>query len=432
VALARGEVRADALETRPPLVFIGGMNPRIASGHRSYVQAHALAAERAGFAAHIFYAAGVDEVLAVDYGVVHRVRTRLRHHEVAPVHRRAIADAVSDYLASCGGAGPYVVHGFGVWAASAVMACRQLARRGIDAVPVASAYTTIAHERTAQLRRLRPRDRVVALRYLAWYPWLRFVSARVERQGYRDSRLVLVNYESVRALLARECGSSLRVLRMPYAAPSAFQAVAVGAEREIPAAIRALEPPDGPLIVVVSRHDPRKGLDVLLRALAILRAREIPFRACLVGRGRLLASHRRLAASLRLSGSVAITGDVADVLDYLRPADVFVLPSLEEGSGSVALLEALQSGVAVVATRCDGIPEDLIDGRDALLVAPGDARALADGLERLLADPARRAALAARAVDVFSERFGAAQFIDALRAAYADLGAAPSDLPART
>jgi glycosyltransferase involved in cell wall biosynthesis len=74
-----------------------------------------------------------------------------------------------------------------------------------------------------------------------------------------------------------------------------------------------------------------------------------------------LAAHGSLAASLELTESVAITGHVEDVFAYLRQADVFVLPSLQEGSGSVSLLEALQARTPVIASRCDGIPEDLVD-----------------------------------------------------------------------
>jgi glycosyltransferase involved in cell wall biosynthesis len=113
------------------------------------------------------------------------------------------------------------------------------------------------------------------------------------------------------------------------------------------------------------------------------------------------------------------------VLPYLRRADLFVLPSLEEGSGSVALLEALQMGTAVVASSCDGIPEDVTDGQHALLIPPGDVKALRDALARLLGDSSLRAALAARGRDLFEERFSAGRFVGALRDVYIELGVSP-------
>ena len=134
-------------------------------------------------------------------------------------------------------------------------------------------------------------------------------------------------------------------------------------------------------------------------ALARLRGKGVPFFALLVGGGPLLGASRRLAERLGLADVTSIEGFVDDVAPFYRSADVFVLPSLEEGSGSLSLLEALQAGVAVVASRCDGIPEDVEEGEDALLVTPGDPEALAGSLARLLEDPALRRNLSRRARD---------------------------------
>lgn len=75
----------------------------------------------------------------------------------------------------------------------------------------------------------------------------------------------------------------------------------------------------------------------------------------------------------------------ADRDQELAKADILVLPSLSEGL-PVALLEGLANGLAIVATRTGGIPEAVEDGREALLVDPGDPRALADALTRLAGD----------------------------------------------
>jgi glycosyltransferase involved in cell wall biosynthesis len=129
-----------------------------------------------------------------------------------------------------------------------------------------------------------------------------------------------------------------------------------------------------------------------------------------------------LAAELGLAGRVAIPGKVDDVSRYLASADVFVLPSLAEASGSVSILEALRAGTAVIASACDGMPEDLVDGTDALLVPPGDVHALAVALRRLLTDPEMRARLAAGGRKAHEERFSAARFVAGLRAVYRELG----------
>ncbi len=200
-------------------------------------------------------------------------------------------------------------------------------------------------------------------------------------------RRVLVNYESVRRQPTEAFGSDLPIQRVAYASEAAFvhgEEDPLGPE---PAAIAALEPRDAPLVVTVARHDPRKGIDVLLRALARLRAAQVPFRACLVGGWSLLDDHRRLAADLGLGRETVLTGFVPDAYPYLQHADVFVLPSLQEGSGSLALLEALQAGAPVVASAVDGIPEDVKDGEDGLLVPPRRFRRAGGGAGQAIARP---------------------------------------------
>jgi glycosyltransferase involved in cell wall biosynthesis len=99
-----------------------------------------------------------------------------------------------------------------------------------------------------------------------------------------------------------------------------------------------------------------------------------------------------------------------------------VLPSLGEGSGSMSLIEALEAGRPVVASACDGVPEDVTDGQSALLVPPGSVDGLAAGLARLLGDEPLRRRLARGARETFAARFSPAGFVEARRATYADLG----------
>src|SRR5262249_20899336 len=231
--------------------------------------------------------------------------------------------------------------------------------------------------------------------------------------------LVIVNYESVRQLFIEEFGAGAEIRRLPYAAEAAFlPRLSDGAPP--PAAVAALEPRGAPLIVSVSRHDARKGVDVLLRALGQLKAAGVPFRACLVSGGPMLTAHRRLAEALGLGRSVTLTGWVPDSLAYLRCADIFVLPSFRESSGSLALLEALQAGVAVVASHVDGVPEDVVDGQSALLVQPGNVRELAEALARVASDPALRRRLVQNGRATFDERFSAEAFTAAVRELYAE------------
>jgi glycosyltransferase involved in cell wall biosynthesis len=400
-----------------PIVMVAGRDPTLlGGGHPSYVIAHALAAARAGFAPQVFCASDRSEVVQTDFGTLHRVRSPMHYgYRNERPQRPFLARGVARYVAGLGRSGPYVLHSFGAWATSGVAAARLLQRDGITAIPIASAFTTLDHENRAKIRALgahhRRRDR---LRYRRDMLWVDTVAGRAERQGYSGSALILVNYHSVGALLHEACDQLPPVRVVPWAAPAAFDERAIPRPTSLPAG----RPPG---VVAVARHDPRKGLDVLIRALARLAQAGVPFCAELVGGGPLRAAHERLVADLGLSAHVRITGFVEDVFENLSRAQVFVLPSLEEGSGSVALVEALQAGLPIVASRCDGIPEDVADGTDAVLVGPGDVEDLERALTRILLDEPLRARLGERSRAVFAERFSADRFANALGSLYAEL-----------
>ena len=88
------------------------------------------------------------------------------------------------------------------------------------------------------------------------------------------------------------------------------------------------------------------------------------------------------------------------------------------------MLEALQAGTAVVASACDGLPEDLTHEVDGLLIEPGNTAALAAALGRLLADPALRSRLAEAARRTYQARFTPQGFVSALTEVYDELLAA--------
>src|ERR1700722_12692517 len=124
-----------------PVVLIGLDPKKYMNGHVSYVVAHAMAAVRAGFEPHLFCAGATAEIEPTEFGTIHRVATPIPHFLLAQADPRPIASAIVEYLADCEDEPPFVIHGFGSRGAVAVAAAAQLERRGIGAVPVASAYT---------------------------------------------------------------------------------------------------------------------------------------------------------------------------------------------------------------------------------------------------------------------------------------------------
>jgi glycosyltransferase involved in cell wall biosynthesis len=129
--------------------------------------------------------------------------------------------------------------------------------------------------------------------------------------------------------------------------------------------------------------DPAKGGEVLLDALPGLLERSPTTTVLLAGPG---SPPRELPANGRWQGWL----DAEQKSRALAEAELFVLPSISEGM-PVALLEAMASGMAIVATTVGGVPELLEDEVDAVLVAPGEPSQLADALAGLAVDPKRRA-----------------------------------------
>jgi len=149
-------------------------------------------------------------------------------------------------------------------------------------------------------------------------------------------------------------------------------------------------PPGAPLIAVLSRVSPIKGLEYFLDAAAGVGARVPEARFLIVGAAEKKDAgyQRRLEAHadrLGLGRRVVFTGLRMDVPELLDDVSVSVLPSLSEGLSNV-LLESMAAGVPVVATRVGGSPEVVEDGVTGMLVPPRDADGLTRSILGLLED----------------------------------------------
>lgn len=148
-----------------------------------------------------------------------------------------------------------------------------------------------------------------------------------------------------------------------------------------------------PVIGAVGRFVPKKGFDVWLRALAVVRDRGYPFRARLGGGGAQEASLKRLARRLALEKDVEFTGWVSDKQAFYDSIDIFCLPSHHEPFG-IVLLEAMAEKLPIIATDTEGPGEMIQHGANGLLVPRADVLALADAMISLLEDESRARDLA--------------------------------------
>jgi len=176
---------------------------------------------------------------------------------------------------------------------------------------------------------------------------------------------------------------------------------------------------DAPLIVAAGRLVPLKAFDRLLAAAARLRDAGRPFNLVIAGEGECRPSLEEQIRNLDLQERVRLPG-IVDLAVLFPAADLYVLSSDYEGLPLV-LLEAMGSGLPVVATRLAGL-EALVEEPDAgILVAPGDTAALAEAMDELLDDPSRGDDLGRRGRRIIQERHAFVTTLDRLDALNAGL-----------
>ncbi len=222
-------------------------------------------------------------------------------------------------------------------------------------------------------------------------------------------------------------GDATRPAREAGGAPPVL---AAGAELSLD---RALPAPDTAReVLFVGRLVERKGVEVLVRAVALLRERR-DIRLRIVGQG---AWRPRIEQAIRVCGiqdAVKLMGRVDD--EELRrvydDSDLFVLPAIVDAKGDteglgVVLIEALRAGLPVIASDAGGIPDIVVGGETGWLVPPNDVGALARAIDEVLDDPAeakRRVVLGQERVD---ERFTLPGIVEGLVECYTAAVAARS------
>lgn len=281
---------------------------------------------------------------------------------------------------------PIIIWGMGPWTLTGVLLRRMIPNR---CIVIADYCTTMSHE-------LNGMRTGISLR---WYPIIFVIGVSlfriccaplfrlIERFILATSDAVVIQYRSSARILRHEFGlPRSRLHHLPF--PSVPQILA-GKNRSMP-------PLPSPVIALVTRQDARKGIPYLLDALALLNKEHVSFTAVIAGDGPLLDYHRSYARRLGLQ-TVVFPGAIGNPTRLLTQATLYVFPSLEEGGSALSLLEAMRYGIPIVSTNVDGIPEDIRDGKEGLLVPPQDPAALARAMKRILTSPALAARLGRQA-----------------------------------
>lgn len=146
-------------------------------------------------------------------------------------------------------------------------------------------------------------------------------------------------------------------------------------------------------ILAVGRLVPKKGFDVLLDAIALLKKQNVDMRCTLVGSGKLEKELADKIEALGIGGSITMAGPMPqqDIIRMMKAANMVVAPCVVSEDGDrdglpTVLLEAMALGTPVISTQVAGIPELVSDGLTGLCVPERDPQALADAMKRLLDD----------------------------------------------
>jgi glycosyltransferase involved in cell wall biosynthesis len=160
------------------------------------------------------------------------------------------------------------------------------------------------------------------------------------------------------------------------------------------------------ILLAVRRHDPKCGLDYLIRAMPAVLAFEPRALLCMVGDGSEGPRLKSLAGEMGCAERIRFIGRLENekIPALYRAAYLSVLPSIFEAV-SLSGLEALASGCPVVGTRVGGIPAFVHDGETGLLVEPKSPSSLAEGICRLLGGPALREQMALRGRALVEQQF---------------------------
>ena len=252
---------------------------------------------------------------------------------------------------------------------------------------------------------------------LHWKGAARKVMTPIVRRIVRESEAVTV-ISSYTAQMLRSIAGETRSVVIPFGA-------AMDPPESVQIRNRTAEDPFE--LIFVGRLVPRKGVPVLLDAVAILRS-DPRLSVRIIGDGPERAALESRAAQLGLGERVRFEGLVsAERLRFaLDACDALVLPAIvtekgeTEGLG-VVLIEAMQHGKLVIATETGGIPDVVEDGATGILVRAGDAVTLSAAIRGAMNDPARAARLAAAGRAHATTEFSWDSIVDRLKEVYEDV-----------
>lgn len=262
-------------------------------------------------------------------------------------------------------------------------------------------FTTSRHEWWGGVKALRIKDYgfMPKIKYLAVYLTAVQYISLLEGIVLKTADTIITNYQSTEDILKREFGVSPKKFHRASFYVQVYKRnvknVKEGSEIDTPKRY----------ILYFSRQDPRKGVNFLLHAMKILVDRGYKVPLLIAGGGDMLPHNKKLAKKLGIEKWVKFLGFVNDPKPLMKGCAVFTFPSIEEGAGALTVNEAMEMGLPIVSAACDGIIEDIENGKSGLLTPMEDSESMARGIATLLDDPKYAASLGKNARISYERNF---------------------------
>lgn len=392
------------------IILVCGKNPQTApGGYASYTHSLAKNLSKLKIPYEIYTCGKRCEVHNYEFGKIHVVGAsilKLKFFQGVEMAALPILAIQLGFVISKNVDDGTIIWGVGPWSLAGVVV-KLLSRKKITLY--SDYFTTIRHEFRGSMEAVTAADYGLAkyITNVIIFTIVVPIFSLAERVIFNFSDKIIVHYESTQDIIMNEFSVWKRkFVYLPYSPRLSF--------KKIKASKKALKKFKKPFILLVTRHDGRKGINFLLHAFSILNERNIKFSAVIIGAGKMFEANKKIVRTLNLK-NVELLGYVADLKPYFKLADIYAFPSVEEGSSAISILEAMEQGLPIVSTDVDGIPEDLTNGKSALLLPPANSAALADALEKLIIDPSLRKKLGLNAKKEFDKKFGSFKFTRELK-----------------
>lgn len=285
-------------------------------------------------------------------------------------------------------------------------------------IQIIHAHTANAHSLGLLLKRLRPDLKLVVHRRVDYRPSHGFWSRRKYLSTAID-RFVAIS-EAVRQILLDYGIPSERINLVRSAVPMGRHASIdrTQARQQLASAFGIA--PELTFIGNASALTHQKGYETLLDAFARLKSQNVNFHGFIAGDGELRDALERQRIALGLEHDVTFLGFIEEIPSFLAGLDILAVPSRFEGLGTI-ILDAIDAGLCVVASRVGGIPEIIIEGVTGLLAPVDDAETLARQLAKAAGDPDLRQRLNTAAKLHVMQRFAVEAMVEGNLAVYHSL-----------